>query len=255
MHVQTRKFVIGFVFALILAAVCSTPAAAQDPGIRDTVYVDSVGATSFNGVSIPIYVYNDEPLAGLEVTLSYDSPDVMIDSFSFVGGKVAGVPNKGFQQLTATSIDIYCVPIGVDPIPTGSDYLGSLYLSFIPGLSPQVVKIDSITLLVGGRTLSTSFSTELNTYFTPSFVPGYVDIKLGSCCLGDRGNIDNSPDDVADITDLIYLVDYMFGGGPGPVCEEEANVDGSVDGVVDISDVIYFVDWMFGSGPPPPSCP
>ncbi len=254
MHMHSRNFFVGLLIAVILIAAWSVPALAQDPGIRDTVYVDSVGATSFTGTSVPIYIYNDEPLAGLEITLTYDSPDVMIDSFSFIGGKVAGIANKGYQQVNSTSIDIFCVPIQVGLIPPGSDYLGSLYLSFVPGLSPQLVRIDSITLTVAERTLTTSFSDSLNAYFAPYFVPGYVDVKLGSCCLGDRGNVNNDPQDITDISDLIYLVDYSFGVGPAPACTEEANVDGSADGVVDISDVIYFVDYMFGTGPPPPSC-
>ena len=52
-----------------------------------------------------------------------------------------------------------------------------------------------------------------------------------------------------DISDLVYLVDYMFGGGPPPVpfyCLGDVNCDGTQD----ISDITYFVAWMFGGGPP-----
>jgi hypothetical protein len=75
------------------------------------------------------------------------------------------------------------------------------------------------------------------------------------CCLGMRGNADNSPDNVVDISDIIYLVDYAFGSGPAPACELAADVNG--DGSVDISDLIYLVDFMFGdpAGPAPESCP
>jgi len=34
---------------------------------------------------------------------------------------------------------------------------------------------------------------------------------------------------------------------------DEADIDGS--GIHDISDLIYLVDFMFLGGPPPPACP
>lgn len=77
-----------------------------------------------------------------------------------------------------------------------------------------------------------------------------------SCCLVNRGNVDNSPDDVVDISDLLFFVDYMFltPPGPAPECFDEADIDAS--GAVDVSDLLYLVDYMFVAGAtPPPSCP
>ena len=43
--------------------------------------------------------------------------------------------------------------------------------------------------------------------------------KPATCCVGDmRGNVDFDPSDVIDISDLVYLVDYMFNQGPAPLC-------------------------------------
>ena len=72
------------------------------------------------------------------------------------------------------------------------------------------------------------------------------------CCTGIRGNVDYDTSDLVDISDLNYLVDYMFNSGPHPTCPMEANMDGS--GGVDISDLNYLVDFMFNSGPAPVSC-
>ena len=78
------------------------------------------------------------------------------------------------------------------------------------------------------------------------------------CCIGYTGNIDDSFDDGSlasvDISDLVYLVDFMFKGGPIYICEDEANVTGGVDGV-DISELVYLVDFMFKGGPAPVPCP
>ena len=80
-----------------------------------------------------------------------------------------------------------------------------------------------------------------------------------TCCVGPmRGNVDNDPGDVIDISDLVYLVDYMFTGGPAPTCWPEANIDGvgpDNSSGIDISDLVYLVDYMFNDGPAPPPCP
>ncbi|MCK4372370.1 MAG: dockerin type I repeat-containing protein, partial [candidate division Zixibacteria bacterium] len=55
-----------------------------------------------------------------------------------------------------------------------------------------------------------------------------------------------------NISDLVYLVDYMFTAGPPPPNMEMADVDGSGD--IDISDLVYLVDYMFNGGPEP-VCP
>lgn len=82
------------------------------------------------------------------------------------------------------------------------------------------------------------------------------------CCVGIRGNIDGDPSDAIDIADQVYLIDYMFTGGPPPPCWEEGNIDGSgpvgaEDGPsdIDISDLVYLVDYMFTGGLEPPPCP
>lgn len=72
------------------------------------------------------------------------------------------------------------------------------------------------------------------------------------CCIGIRGNIDNDPDQIIDIEDLVYMVDFQFRGGPFPECVDEANVDAM--GMVDISDLVYLVDYQFRGGNEPVSC-
>ena len=46
---------------------------------------------------------------------------------------------------------------------------------------------------------------------------------------------------------------FMFKGGPPPACFEEGNVNGS--GGIDITDLTYLVSYMFRNGPPPVPCP
>ena len=61
-----------------------------------------------------------------------------------------------------------------------------------------------------------------------------------SCCvlLGD-----NDHDGGITISDLTYYVDYLFHGGPAPVCPEEGDIN--CDCSLDISDLTCFVNWGF----------
>lgn len=81
---------------------------------------------------------------------------------------------------------------------------------------------------------------------------GIGDVCDGCCVPPIRGNVDYDVGDNIDISDLVYLVDYMFNGGPEPPCIDEADVDSS--GGIDISDLVYLVDFMFTGGPQPTAC-
>ena len=76
------------------------------------------------------------------------------------------------------------------------------------------------------------------------------------CCIGIRGNVDYDPADEIIIADLVYMVDYMFNGGPEPPCWEEAELEPPFDDrAVAIQDLVYLVDYMFNQGPEPVACP
>jgi hypothetical protein len=78
---------------------------------------------------------------------------------------------------------------------------------------------DSITIAVGG----------------PSYVCGDAD---GSSAV--------------DIDDVVFLIGYIFSGGPAPVPLNAGDADCS--GAIDIDDVVYLIAYIF-SGGPAPCCP
>jgi len=74
---------------------------------------------------------------------------------------------------------------------------------------------------------------------TPNFCLG--------CTCGDANH-----DGSINISDAVYLIQYIFAGGPAPnpLCQGDANGDGSVN----ISDAVYLIQYIFAGGPAP-HCP
>jgi hypothetical protein len=58
---------------------------------------------------------------------------------------------------------------------------------------------------------------------------------------------DASNDSTVNMADIIYSVNYLFGGGDPPCIWEAADPDSSCDG--NIGDIIYMVNYLFLSGP------
>ena len=79
-----------------------------------------------------------------------------------------------------------------------------------------------------------------------------------ACCCLKRGNVDDlvGPGGPVDVSDLTYLVSFLFGSRTPPPCPEQGNVDAlDLTGVaIDVSDLTYLVAFLFQAGPEPPSC-
>lgn len=77
----------------------------------------------------------------------------------------------------------------------------------------------------------------------------YIDGKIGflGCKCGDAdGN------GLWTISDAVYLITYIFAGGPAPNPSCRGDADGN--GLITISDAVYLISYIFGGGPAP-HCP
>jgi len=68
----------------------------------------------------------------------------------------------------------------------------------------------------------------------------------GSCCniAGDAGN-----DGAVNVGDAVYLINYIFKGGPAPACLAEGDAQG--DCQVNVGDAVYLINYVFKGGDPP----
>jgi len=60
---------------------------------------------------------------------------------------------------------------------------------------------------------------------------------------------DASDDEAVNIGDGVYLINYIFKGGPPPPCLNEG--DANADCAINIGDGVYLINYIFKGGPPP----
>lgn len=145
----------------------------------------------------------------------------------------------------------------------GSDGCSDALHFSLGGVTPALDGTVSINASSGLITFATNAGAALGDYDVTVYVADikdstschtYFKVSAG-CCQNYRGNANGDPQDRLDISDIVFLVDYLFRQGPAPVCRDEANVDASPDQVIDISDLTYIVSYIFFGGPVPPMCP
>ncbi len=78
-----------------------------------------------------------------------------------------------------------------------------------------------------------TWSTQTFSFYVPSCMPG-----------------DANADAKANVTDVIYLINYLFKGGPPPQPILTCG-DIQCDGKVNVSDVIFMINYLFKGGPAP----
>jgi hypothetical protein len=71
----------------------------------------------------------------------------------------------------------------------------------------------------------------------------YAVMILGYLC-GDCNN-----DGVINSADVVYLINYLFKGGPAPQPLEAGDVNS--DGIINSADVVYLINYLFKGGTPP----
>jgi len=114
------------------------------------------------------------------------------------------------------------------PVDTASRLITLEYADYVPAQAP-----------VGHNDPIPAFVLTYGGCFSPTF--------YGTCCIvpGDANG-----DGLASISDVVYLINYYFAGGPAPSgCTLLGDADGN--GILSISDAVYMISYIFQGGPAP----
>jgi IPT/TIG domain/PKD-like domain len=160
----------------------------------------------------------------VNVTVTAAPPPVTVTNVS---------PNSG-TYLGGTNVTI-----------TGTGFLSGASVTFGGSAATSVVVVNSttITAVTPAHALGAVNVTVTNTDTTTgTLTNGYTYIK----------QFDPNNDGIIDPSDIFYLVNYLFSGGPAPIGPGGLlSGDANNDHVVDPADIFYVVNYLFLSGPAP----
>ncbi|MBU1319944.1 MAG: VCBS repeat-containing protein [candidate division Zixibacteria bacterium] len=224
----------------------------------DTLFVgNSAIEPSCMEAELPIYLANQEPVSAGHIVLDYSEAGWPFhpSDVSFAGTRVESWnPTLGVIDSTTMTIDIGFFNLSGTPLDPADEITRDIPIAKIMfndecafagemWLQPP----DTTTLCAEFDCFSTSLVDTLGVLYAPDvtfdstkisgYVPGDAD---GSCTV--------------DIDDVVYVINYIFMGGPAPVCESKAgDANGSCG--IDIDDVVYLIAYIFAGGPEPvPYC-
>ena len=211
---KMNKF-LSFIF--ILCVVTATDASEYIANVYpDSNQVEVVTTTSFDTVLVTITNISQNSITDFHLT-SFDN-----DSLFVVELLVDGAIVTDFVQESS---------------------FGSIYPSQYDCRIAVTNFSQSVTMKIVSANVELMHMTMVGKQ--PFSFFGVVEPVLANCCVGVRGNVDGDITEQVDISDLVYLVDFMFTEGPSPTCLDEANIDGDIGNGIDISDLVMLVDFMF----------
>jgi hypothetical protein len=171
--------------------------------------------------------------------------------------------NSSLEKILILSSPYPPIRIGLDPL---SEQAGEVYsLSSYP--SGSLLGSNSLIIRYADSDLHTQSEATLGVFKWNETLQmweslcGFVDTlnnvvgasinSLGVYAAFTTGYLrgDANRDGVIDISDVVYLINYLFIHGPAPV--PLAAGDATCDGVVDVSDVVYLINYLFVGGPAP----
>lgn len=215
--------------------------------LADTVTIRDTSVMADASFALPVRAKNYVPVRNIILPVQYDGPvDLEFDSVSTVGCRtdffaVANLlhTNPNGKQVTirlaATALETGTY---LDP---GDGLIAWLHFT----VPPQSSWGESTTVAVEPYyTYVPQFSWPLLTW-NPACQSGSVSLLIV------RGNVDSVPG--ITVTDLTYLVNYLFKGGLPPYPSGSGDVD--CDNRTNVNDLTYLVDYLFQGGPAPAVCP
>jgi hypothetical protein len=245
------------------AADTIVPAAVTD----DVLALGEVSGLPGQTVRIPVVVSNAARIDGFQLVVRVDPgllspPDPEEPALAFEGSFYEeAIAQRGLDYGVVQAIpgepDMFVVAFITTPasaplaLPPGEEWT---VFAVLMRLSPQAAVGTDIEVElsdgpegagIGPAGLRNELSSAGNARLPRLGAPGVVHVVGGVPVLRGDSNHDGS----ADISDGLFTLNWLFLGGPRPVCPDEADVND--DGRIDTSDPVALINYLFLDGRQP----
>ena len=221
------------------------------PGTIDVIDPNQLVASSATGLlggTVDTTVsFNNVTLGAADaasISLTYDDTVVSVNSvantvgadfFEVQPGTASGELVIGLIMDTAAPLDNVIPASPADTalatITWNGDGVGTSAIAFTDGLGSPAATNGVVFGQAG--------------IYQPSLVDGAVTIVNFNVFLRSDCNSDN----LVNIADGIYLLNFLFQGGPAPTCDDACDSDDDAD--LAVNDAIYIFNYQFNEGPAP----
>jgi hypothetical protein len=243
---EEDKMKIRYLILIIsFISLCIFPiskAFSDDPGIPDTLRfgewdVHVTGPPYTGEVTVPVIVFNDEPIQAVMMPFKWSGP-MSMDTLYFAGGRTDVFDHVGCSIDTTYEYEklawIWGTSYG-DPMPPGTGVV--VYLHFTVYDTGWAEVDSALTSLIWLHFTGVDAQS-----WRPQVEPRQYHIT--ACSVGDV-NCDGQ----VDVGDVVFLINYLYKGGLPSDFIELGDVNG--DSVVDAGDVVYLINYLYRDGPPP----
>ncbi len=200
--------------------------------VSDTVFAGQTAVVDVNLV-------NSQTLEGFVIPIDFSSSNLLtFDSFSVAGTRADGFLNlllagSGPQKKIAVLIR----DTGT-PLPPGDGPVLRFFFRTDPyAFANASITIDTVTIENEDLKLSTA-----DFDYVPVANSGQV--VMANVIRGDANH-----DGAINVGDAVYIINYVFRDGPGPITIQSG--DANTDFIVDVGDSVYLINYIFKNGPPP----
>ena len=234
---------------LVLSFLCSTGATVH---AQNGIWVSSVDPVPpETTVSVDVRLKLTEPVVAFMVPLTFrneNNLEVQLDSIRPSDWLLDSNPAAILDSINNVDKWMYeCAIWFLDSLPEGDTTLFTMFFATSPYWDPdRPVMIDTVTKQGPEEPIQlVFFDTSLPAEsIDVAFVPGF----LGHGFIPNVGDVNG--DRNVSLPDVVYLVNYIFRGGPPPFYELWVG-DVNCDGKVDVVDAVYLINYLLKGGPPP----
>jgi hypothetical protein len=234
------------------------------------------GVPGMSGISVPVTLSNTEPITAFQMVIEYNQrdescPDLLIQEIrteenTLLSQESAEYIIANFDNVNGVAVIAalkdFATPFhfvsGEDPyFPAGEDQLVATIVLAVASCADQGCSdfgfADNVVISQSAPDPSPGcFAPGHNLVMLGTSVARPVLTKADDCGVAIRRGFirgDANKDDGVDLSDPIFLIDYLFRAGPLPACLDAADANNDTD--IDLSDPIWMLNYLFQGGPQP----